>query len=122
MASWQRTWVYESEWTLWTDALAKNQNCWAGYNNLGLSFFRKGQLDEAVAQFQKALEINPNDAEAHINLGNALFRKGQPDEAIAQFQKALEINPSDAEAHSNLGNALLPRIGFSLPRQPSRFC
>src|SRR5208283_3101682 len=58
MASWQRTWVYESEWTLWTDALAKNQNCWAGYNNLGRSFFRKGQLDEAIAHYQKALEIN----------------------------------------------------------------
>src|SRR5208283_3980359 len=92
MASWQRTWVYESEWTLWTDALAKNQNCWAGYNNLGRSFFQKRQLDEAVAQFQKALEINPNYAEAYNNLGIALFRKGQLDEAIAHYQKALEIN------------------------------
>ena len=106
MASWQRTWVYESEWTLWTDALAKNQNCWAGYNNLGRSFFQKRQLDEAVAQFQKALEINPNYAEAYNNLGIALFRKGQLDEAIAHYQKALEINPNYAEAHNNLGDAL----------------
>src|SRR5271157_2266890 len=50
MASWQRTWAYESQETLWTDTLAKNPNSWLGYNNLGRSFFQKRQLDEAVAQ------------------------------------------------------------------------
>ena len=43
-----------------------------------------------MAEYQKALEINPNYAEAHYNLGNALIQKGQVDEAIAEFQKALE--------------------------------
>ncbi len=107
MASWQRTWVYEKEETLWTDALAKNPNCWVGHNNLGFLFLEKGQVDEALEQFQKVLEINPNYAEAYNNLGNALLQKGQLGKAIDQFQKALEINPNYAEAHSNLGNALL---------------
>jgi Flp pilus assembly protein TadD len=109
MASWQRTWAYESQETLWTDTLAKNPNSFMGHCNLGVVLFEKGQVDEAVAQYQKALEINPNYLAAHYNLGNALFRKGQQDEAIAEYQKALEINPNDAEAHINLGNALFQK-------------
>jgi tetratricopeptide (TPR) repeat protein len=109
MVSWQRTWIYQSEATLWTDTLAKNPNCWVGYNNLGRSFFGKGQLDEAIALYKKALEINPNYAFAHSNLGATLFRKGRLDEAIAQYQKALEINGNYAEAHSNLGAALVQK-------------
>ena len=118
MLSWQRTWAYESEETLWTDTLAKNPNCWVGYNNLGNALFQKGQVDEAMAQYQKALEINPNYAEAHNNLGDALFQKGQVDEAMAQYQKALEINPNYARAHYNLGLALFKR-GRWTRRSPS---
>src|SRR5271165_7066186 len=105
MASWQRTWAYESQETLWTDTLAKNANSWLGHCNLGLALFQKGQLDDALAQYEKAVEIDPNNAAAHINLGNAFFQKQQLDEAVAQFQKAVEINPNDAEAQYDLGNA-----------------
>ena len=106
MASWQRAWVYDSEETLWSDTLAKNPNCWVGHNNLGVVFLKRGQIDEAVEEFQKALEINPNYKEAHSNLGIALVQKGQVDEAIAQYQKVLEIDPNFLGAYSNLGIAL----------------
>jgi len=107
MVSWQRTWAYESEETLWTDTLARNPNCWVGLNNLGWVLFQKGQVDEAIDYYQKALEINPNFANAHNNLGVALMQKKQVDEAVAQWQKALEINPQYADVHNNLGVALI---------------
>ena len=66
-------------------------------------------MDEAIAHFQKALQIKPDFAEAHYNLGNALLQKGKVDEAIAHFQRALQIKPDYAEAHYNLGNALLQK-------------
>jgi len=109
MMSWQRTWVYKSFETLWTDTLARNPNCWLGHNNLGITLFQKGQVDQAMAHFQKALEINPNYDLAHNSLGNVFLQKRQLDEAIAQFQKALEINPKYFEVHSNLGNAFLQK-------------
>jgi len=109
LLSWQRAWVYESEETLWTDTLAKNPECWVGANNLGMALVQKGQVDEGIAEFQKTMEINPNDAEAHSNMGNALLQKGQVDEAIAQFQKALEINPKYVEGYGNLGAAFLQK-------------
>jgi len=109
MASWQRTSVYESQETLWTDTLAKNPNCWVGHNDLGLVLLNREQVDEALKHFQKALEINPNYVEAHSNLGLALFQKGQVQEAVAQYQKALEINPNSFVGHANLGNAFFKK-------------
>jgi tetratricopeptide (TPR) repeat protein len=108
-ATWQRTWAYESQETLWSDALTNNPNCWAGHNNLGLVFFGRGQAEEAIEHFQKALEINPNYAEAHSNLGVTLGQKGQVEAAVAQFQKALEIDPKYARGHYNFGNTLLQK-------------
>jgi len=73
-------------------------------NNLGLAYDKKGMHDEAIAEFRRTIEINPNLAEAHSNLGVAYGRKGMYDEAIAEYKRAIEINPNLAEAHYNLGN------------------
>jgi tetratricopeptide (TPR) repeat protein len=76
-------------------------------NELISSLVQEGRLDEAQAQLEKALQIQPDDAEAHSNLGNVLHKKGKRDEAIAHYQKALQIQPSFAKAHHNLANVLL---------------
>ena len=57
------------------------------HGNLGLDLLQKGQVDEAIIQFQKALEIRPNYAEAHNNLGNSFSQKGQMEEAIGRVPK-----------------------------------
>ena len=45
----------------------------------------KGQIDEAIRQYQEAIRLKPDDALAHNNLGIALVRRGQIDEAISQL-------------------------------------
>ena len=77
--------------------------------NLGIALAARGQFDEAIAHYRKALEIKPDYAEAHDNLGLALAGRGQVDEAIAHYRKALEIEPDYADAHYNLGIALADR-------------
>ena len=88
---------------LFRHALEVTENNHIAYDCLGSALAMKGQVDEAIIQFQAALCQKPDDAKAHSNLGNALTMKGQIDEAITQFQEALHLNPNDAEAHNNLG-------------------
>jgi tetratricopeptide (TPR) repeat protein len=71
-------------------------------------------VDEAIAQCQVALQINPDYADAHDNLGNALFQKRRVAEAITHYQKALQINPDYAEAHNNLAWVLATAPQVSL--------
>ena len=91
--------------SLWTHTLACTSGNSVAHSKLGHAFHDQGRMDEAIAQLEKALEINPDDAEFHYNLGNAFLQQGHVDEAIARYQKALEINPNYAEAHNNLGDA-----------------
>lgn len=46
------------------------------YNNLGGALREKGQIDEAIAYYQKALHLNPNYADAHWNMALALLLLG----------------------------------------------
>ena len=69
----------------------------------GIAYYDKRMYDEAVAEFKKAIEVNPNLAEAHNSLGAAYANKGMLDEAIAEYKKTIEINPNHDMAHNNLG-------------------
>ena len=55
------------------------------------------QLDEAIACYRRALELQPQFVEAHFNLGNALIEQGQIAEAMACFRRAVQLNPDYAE-------------------------
>jgi len=75
------------------------------YINRGYELSQKGQDDQAIADFTKALEINPRDAAAYNNRGVAYSHQGQMDRALAEFTKALEINPRNADAYHNRAKA-----------------
>jgi tetratricopeptide (TPR) repeat protein len=106
LSSWERSRVYARSDTLWADALSKNPKAWVGYYNFGTELVQEGQIDEAIVQYQKAVELNPNYVEAQNNLGGALAQKGRLDEAILHCQQALTLDPHLADAHNNLGIAL----------------
>jgi Flp pilus assembly protein TadD len=95
--------------SLWTHTLACTSDNFIGHNNLGLALVKKGNVDEAISHYQKALQITPDSAEAYNNLGLVLLQKGNVDEAISHHQRALQITPDSAEAHNNLGLALLKK-------------
>jgi Flp pilus assembly protein TadD len=92
--------------TLFRHELEVAGNNYFVHNNLGSALGEKGQIDEAIGQYQEALRLKPDGAEAHNNLGAALSKKGQIDEAIGQYQEAIRLEPDHAGAHNNLGAAL----------------
>lgn len=76
------------------------------YNILGAANAGLRNVEGAIENFKKALQINPDYAEAHNSLGIVLQSQGCFDEAIASYRKALQIRPDLVEAHNNLGTAL----------------
>ncbi|MGA2729072.1 MAG: tetratricopeptide repeat protein [Terracidiphilus sp.] len=67
----------------------------------------KGQEAEAITEWIKLKNDNPDNARIVNNLGVALTRTGKYDEAVPQFEKALELNPQYNLVHVNLGRALM---------------
>ena len=109
VSAWRQTTYWRDSVALWTrDLECTERNCVA-HVSLGTLLLARGHLDEVVAHYQKALEIEPGFVPAHYNLGNALANCGRFDEAIAHYRKALEIEPGFAEGHNNLGLALADR-------------
>jgi len=61
-----------------------------------------GLLQEALADFNHAIELYPSDAQAHNNRGLAKDKLGDRKGAMADFRRALELQPGMKEAEENL--------------------
>ena len=75
------------------------------YYNRGAAKIEKGDLDGAIADYNRAIELNPKDARAYYNRGIAKRAKGDLDGAIADFSRAIELDPKYAIAYNNRGIA-----------------
>jgi tetratricopeptide (TPR) repeat protein len=104
--TWRQGRMYTDSETLWRTTLSRNPDAFMAHNNLGLSLYRRGQWDEAIVHFRRAVQIRPGHAEPQNNLGEALLQKGNVDEAIAHFRKAATLQPDGITALNNLGVAL----------------
>jgi Flp pilus assembly protein TadD len=92
---------------LFRHALEVTENNYLAHLNLGSALDEKGQIDEAIREFQETIRLRPDYVLAHNNLGVAVVKKGQLDEGIRQYQEAIRLKPDYAFAHSNLGIALV---------------
>lgn len=109
LLTWRQTKMYTGPETLWRTTIAKNPNSWLAHENLAGLYFQNGQMDEAIAQFQRSLEIQPRNEFAHNSLGIVFVRLGRVDEAIVQFQEAVDTEPNEVDAHNNLATLLLQK-------------
>ncbi|MHB9145294.1 MAG: tetratricopeptide repeat protein [Symbiobacteriia bacterium] len=73
--------------------------------SLGWALFQKGQYNEALAEYKKAIDIQPKHFKAQYNLGLAYAKVEKWDRAIDQFQMAIEIAPNNFQPHYDLAMA-----------------
>jgi Tfp pilus assembly protein PilF len=105
----RRNAVWDTELSLWSDAVAKSPAKARPHVNLGLALQNAGRLDEAERHYRRALEIHPDYPFALNNLGNILRRRGQAEEAERLFLAALEDRPWRPSPWINLGNLAMDR-------------
>lgn len=86
----------------------KERNSSEIHYNLGIQAQNDGRIQEALSEFQRAVELDPDNADARNALGIILHLSfSRPAEAVEHYQKALEVRPNFSEARTNLGNVYL---------------
>lgn len=73
------------------------------HNNLGDIYGSQGDLSLAIAEFEKARQLQPGYADATHNLGNIYLQKGDLDRSRTYFLEALKYNPNLYQSFFNLG-------------------
>jgi tetratricopeptide (TPR) repeat protein len=74
--------------------------------SLGTTLLNQGRREEGIKAFDKAVQLNPNDADLWIYLGRALVNVERPADALLCFQHALELNSRHWEAAGNTARLL----------------
>ena len=77
----------------------------AAYIDRGRTYIQQNDNDRAIADFTKAIQLDPEDANAYNHRGAAYANKLDFDSAIADFDKAIQFDPFLRNAHSNRGHA-----------------
>src|SRR5262245_18814859 len=65
-----------------------------------------GELNAALADYDRVIALEPRIAEAHNNRGLMLHRLARPAEALESCDRAIALSPNLSDAHVNRGNAL----------------
>jgi tetratricopeptide (TPR) repeat protein len=89
--------------TLWRHTLAVTPDNDVAHAGLGGILFVRGQIDESIDHYERALRLRDGNVAAHFGLGRALAAKQKIDPAIFHYQKALSIQPDYVAASNDLG-------------------
>ncbi|MBI3610942.1 MAG: tetratricopeptide repeat protein [Nitrospirae bacterium] len=100
----ERNAIWRDEAILWENTVLKLPHAALPHYNLGNVYKRRGRLEEAITEYQTAINLQPDYANAHHNLGVVYKDLGRLEDAIKEYQTALKLQP-DFVAHHNLGVA-----------------
>jgi O-antigen ligase/Flp pilus assembly protein TadD len=75
------------------------------HTKVGTALLALGRLEEAAAELEEALAVEPGLPWAHFNLGMARMGQGRSADAARHFESYLEADPDSVEANNNLGAA-----------------
>ena len=84
------------------------------WNDLGVAYLNKGELDKALDAFRKAVAMDDGNFIVYRNLGDLYFAFSRRDKdaaayktSLENYRKAIDINPDDPSSYNGLGHAFL---------------
>jgi tetratricopeptide (TPR) repeat protein len=80
-----------------------NKNLIVAHNDRGNAFGKSGEYQKALADFEKVIELKPDDPDAWYNHGLTLKRLGRIDDALENYNETIRLNPKYAKAYNNRG-------------------
>jgi tetratricopeptide (TPR) repeat protein len=98
------------------DAEAKNEydGMAKRYFSRGDAYYNKGNYDQAIEDYTKAINFNPDSAIEYCYRGDAYKNKGNYDQAIADYTKAISFDPNNMEAYFGRGVAYKSKGNYDL--------
>jgi len=111
----KQTGIWKNSIVFWSYVIEKEpERVLSAYVNRGVAFEKTGQMDRAIADYEKAIAIDPLYFEAYNNRGVLYGQAGMVDKATEYLNKAISINPEFEEAYINRG------IAYALSGQDDR--
>jgi tetratricopeptide (TPR) repeat protein len=122
--------VWSTEETLWRDATLKNPRNPKAWTNYGSAFYRQGDYDTALPQFERAAAIDPACPICQANLVRVLMKLDRGPEAEIHLQRLLALHPDvpdpfiayagwlDSLGRFEQSGGLLERAGELFPHSP----
>lgn len=98
VTTFNRNKVWNSNFSLFSDAINKQPEAAMPYNNRGLAYSQTGNLEQAILDFNKAIELKPDFATYHYNRANAYLAGQNYRMAIEDYTYVIRLNPRRAEA------------------------
>jgi tetratricopeptide (TPR) repeat protein len=104
--SYRQNYVWKNSEALWTHVIGEFPKTPVPYGNRGNWYRDQGRNQEAIQDYNSALELEPDRHSAYNSRGKLFFDQGNYDQALNDYNKAIEITQTEGEYYVNRGAAL----------------
>jgi tetratricopeptide (TPR) repeat protein len=89
--TWRQIGCWKSDYDLWSHTVKVTKHNVVANENLSKSLMQLGRPQEAIAGFEEAASLNPEDPFRHVNLAAALLESERPTDAIAEYESTIQV-------------------------------
>jgi adenylate cyclase len=87
-------------------AVAMDDSLSSAHGTLSLFYTQKKEYERAIAEGERAVDLEPGGWNSHMRYGMSLYYGGRPEEALQALQKAIRLNPvGESSPFFHLGHA-----------------
>jgi len=102
--TYERTKVWRTSETLWTDVMKNYPDNELPYWYRGAYYYNQKEMDKVIDDFNNVIRINQNKLEAYTTIASIYKNKGKKQEALKYLNRAIELSPNDYSLYLQRGS------------------